>query len=280
MRSSSVKIYFYLIIALIIVSSCRGTREMRSSKQEMQENRILIEQIKANTFRYKALDIKKLTCQIQIKGTDVKLSGTLSSQHNKFVDVNLNKFIPLAKAHLTPKEYSVISILQKGYYAGEYSSLEELLGTSVNYELLQAALTSSIGDLLDTKLNAKNTKVSTVNEQVVLQTIDDISLPMPSLGNQNARQNETLNLSLTILANAQSFLINTVKLVDETNKIDIEIQYSDYLGIEDQNFPTSIKLMLANQGTRLEAKFKMNRISLSKKIDSSFKIPEKYEKLN
>ena len=169
-----------------------------------------------------------------------------------------SKTITVFKAKITPTSFSFYSPLEKVYFKGDYSFLEEMLGAKITFNQLQNLLLGqSIVDLKDQKYTT---------------SIDQ--------GGYKLLPKKQKSLyDIFLLMNPKNFRLNRQILTTDNSRKELNIKYDDYIAVEDQLVPKRITIN-ASEGekyTFMTARF--TKITLNKKINTSYRIPSGYKQI-
>ena len=256
------RIISFLFFLLVLVS-CESKRELVRTKglKNISSKRI-IKKHNATSFVANTLDSKlKVSYSVKNKGksTRVNLKVTLRILKDSIIWIKGSKLINVFRAKITPNSFSYYSPINKGYFKGDFSLLEKMLGTKVTFKQLQNLLIGeSVLDLTKPKY------ISEVSEGLYKLTPKDKS--------------DLYRLSLFF--NPVNFSLNKQLLNSNVDSKILQIQYRNYQKIKEQLMPKKIVIKALEDKdnfTVIDVEFKS--LVLNKQISIPFRIPSGYKSI-
>jgi hypothetical protein len=187
------------------------------------------------------------------------VSVTLRIVKDEVIWLKATKFITVLKAKITPISVQFYSPLEKKYFDGDFSSLEKLLGTEINFEQLQNLL---LGQAIQ---NVKKEKqlVEIQNNAYVLSPKVQANL-----------------FDIFFAVNPSHFKLDRQSIVNSIKEQRLDILYPNYKIIEDEVFPAkiSIRAKQKKKYTNIDLTFKT--VKFNTDVNTSFKIPSNYKRIN
>lgn len=262
---------FSLCLGLLTFSSCKSSKNITGEvSNDMRINtRLILQQVIDNNYNFQGLEVNRMNCVVELGGKKNSFKGIMRVQDNEFVDFTASKFIPIARALLSPKDVSIISYLQKGYYQGDYDLIAEKFGLLVDYQFVQSLLTGSFSELKDKKLKASSFDCYVEGEYYVLKLKSN-----RVFGGSNV-------FAQYLYVNPTTYQIEKLSLVSlSKNDMELAVEYTKHLTIEGRLVPTEMNVEARNGKEVVKVQLQMEKIEFKNNINSSFAISEKYQKLN
>jgi hypothetical protein len=251
---------FQICVLLLLFTSC-GT-----SKRVIDANAIA-EKMSARKVARKHFavnfDKKTIAAKVKVKfdngKTKESVSVTLRIVKDEVIWLKVTKFITILKVKITPTSVQYYSPFLKNYYEGDFSILAQLFGTEINFEQLQNIL---LGQAIQ---NVKKQKQE-------LEIKNNVFLLSPKV------QSNLFKVFYSV--NPSHFKLQKQQIINLKKQQQLDILYSNYKMIEGEVFPTkiSIKAKQKKKYTNIDLTFKT--VKLNTAINTSFRIPANYKRLN
>lgn len=240
--------------------SCGSNKNLNDRAAVVKESskRVLKNHYK-NTFDEATL---KAALKVNFKkGNDSKnFSVSLRIQKDETIWMSGAVFgFPVLKALITPNRVSYYIKPLKTYYEGDFTSLQALLGTDLNFSMLQNIL---VGDAL-LPLKSKNF-VSRIDQQAHLLTLK--------------KENSLAKLFFWI--HPLHYKIEKQEIKSLQKKASLSISYKNYNKINNTYFPDQINIRAKDQQNQAHLRVQYKSVSLGKKLSFPYKIPSGYKKIN
>ncbi len=273
------KIIIPLLITILTFSSCKSTKNIAKNDglAKKQDVKQVLQKINNNTIQYNGLEINKANCSLETENTKISFKASILSQYNEFIDITIVKLLPIARAMLTPDNITVINNLKRGYYQGSYDLIQEMIGIKLEYKQMQDVITGTLPILKKSKLKYSDFECYMSDNTYILRLIEPISFNMQGSALKNT---QPMQVNASIHVDAKSYKIKKIQLVDYNQAKELVINYPEYINVEGKEFPKEIQLRLDDRGKVSTAKITMDKITLKNKVESNFKISDKYKKLN
>ena len=129
-----------LIIALLLLTSCKSTKNTTDSSVENLSTKKII-----SNYYNQSFDKRTINAKINAKYNDSKSSASFSIklrlEKDKTIWMSATKFgFPIAKVKITPSRVSYYEKIQRTYFDGDFSLLSKFLGTELDYDKVQNIL--------------------------------------------------------------------------------------------------------------------------------------------
>ena len=250
----------YLLVLLLVFTACKSKKNMIDNvvvAKKISAKKVVRKHIAAN-FNKKTLD-SKLKVNFNNGKTKQSLTVSLKIIKDEVIYLKGSKFITVFKAKITPTKVSYYSPFAKNYFEGDFSMIKDFLGVEINFEQLQNLF---LGQSLQ---NVKEEKqdLTIVNNSYVLSP---------------EKQSSLFNIFFSV--NPSHFKLDNQYLVNSLQNQRLDISYPSYNLIEDEVFPTSIKIIAkqASKFTNIDLTYKS--VEFNKDVNMSFSIPGSYKRLN
>lgn len=251
---------FIIVIVLLLFSQCTSTlKRKRINLQRIDRNELV--QFASNVNpTYQTLGIK-YSVNIQRDGSSNNLNGNIRILNDSAIWINFNLAlgINLGRALLTVDKFEVVNFRDKSYYFGSYCKTEKMLGTSINYHVLQNILTSTF--LWPDSISPSGKSF------IIDETVDG----------EFILNEQFHDFSSNITIDSKSFKIKEFELSKVSSPIKVTVKYNNYLNIDGRILPQNIKIVLHDNNVETKIEIEFNKITIDKNFKIPFKVPNKYE---
>lgn len=258
-------------VLLCLFFSCKSSKDIVNGRADAQgiDVKHVLTQVSEKNYSYSGLEVNRMNCDVDFLGKQINFKGVMKSQCDQFIDITVSKFIPVARALLSPSEITAVSYLEKGYYQGDYDLLNDLFGVSVDYSFAQSILTGSFAELKDKKLRVSDVSCYKEDDCYVLKW------------KENKVFGRGFLMTQYVYVNSTSFLIEKFHLVSTIKGGEqLMVNYSDYLELENQQVPTNIYLEALSADGVVKANLQWLKVQFKGEVKNNFSLSEKYQKLN
>jgi hypothetical protein len=278
-------------LVLLGFSSCRTTRTVTSSAavKPMATNK-LIRNIENNTFDYKHLTIKKLSCQFDNGKTKTSFKASILAEKDKRITVMLTKLnIPVGRLWLTPDSVKFINYLEKTYFLDDYSYLSSWLDMDLDFNTVNAIISNNIFALQDDKKDPNNLQYQSRVDSG-MYVLESLTRLKSKRSGQKDRVRKPGRKSKPVITDSpvqqlvyvdpETFKLRKIRMKDAVNSRNLSIDFSDFTAIEKQLYPGAIDLRFVSPESTIELNVKLSGFSMEEENEIRFKVPEKYTRIN
>lgn len=247
------------LLFTMIFTSCKAKKNMIDFKaiaKGMSAKKVARKHIAAN-FDRKTLDAK-LKVNFDNEKTNQNLSVSMRIKKDEVIWLKGTKFITIFKAEITPTSVRYYSSFFKNYFEGDFSIIEELLGVKINFEQLQNLF------LGQSFLNVKE-------EDQDVEIVNNAYILSPE------KQTELFDIFFTI--NPAHFKLDQQVILNSEKNLRLEIKYPSYNLIDNEIFPSQIKIKVKNSKRVTAIDLIYKTIVFDSKVETSFNIPSGYKQL-
>lgn len=254
------KYLFRICVLLLFFTSCgtnKSVIDANAIAKKMSARKVARKHVAVN------FDKKTIAAKLKVKFDNGKakenVTVSLRLVKDEVLWLKVSKFITILKVKITPTSVQYYSPFFKNYYEGDFSRLAQLFGTTVNFEQLQNIL---LGQAMQ---NVKKQKQQ-------LEIKDNAYVLSPK------DQSDLFQAFYSV--SPSHFKLDKQQIVNSIKQQQLAILYSNYKIIQSEVIPTkiSISAQQKKQFTQIDATFKS--IKLNTAVNTSFKIPTNYKRLN
>ena len=247
---------FFLILVVVLVSSCKSTKVVSGgSVDEKLSAKSVIKSHYQNENKFKSLNGK-----VKISYSDGESSQNVSVSLRMEKDKAIWMSAPLGivKAYITPERVSFYNKLENEYFDGDFSYLSDLLGTDVDFSILQNLLMGqAIVDLRDQKYTID------IDEGAYRLT--------PKLAGE---------LYKTLFRiEPENFKMDLQQLSQPIEKRLLQISYVNYQKVDNEILPNEIKIKAIAKDKENNIDLEFRNIELNGTVNFPYSIPKGFTEI-
>ena len=247
---------FFLILVVILVSSCKSTKVVSGgSVDDKLSAKSVIKSHYQNENKFKSLNGK-----VKISYSDGESSQNVSVSLRMEKDKAIWMSAPLGivKAYITPERVSFYNKLENEYFDGDFSYLSDLLGTDVDFSILQNLLMGqAIVDLRDQKYTID------IDEGAYRLT--------PKLAGE---------LYKTLFRiEPENFKMDLQQLSQPIEKRLLQISYVNYQKVDNEILPNEIKIKAIAKDKENNIDLEFRNIELNGTVNFPYSIPKGFTEI-
>jgi hypothetical protein len=266
------KIAILSLLTLLVLASCVSKRKLIKQPLKEYGEEFLIEKMQGSQAEFEYLSAR---CNISLLSNKVRteLKGQIRMHYDSIIWISLSPALGIEVARLMVGYDSIrfLNRLEKTYFEGDYQLITRFLGTSIDFNMVQALMLGN-----DFSYYENNT---------FRASIDGYTYKLSTTGRKKLRkylkQSETPDILVQSLwLNPENYRINKIHLKefgDENKRLHIEYLKHDYL--EGHFFPVQLRLEVYQQNQRIEIMIDLNSVEINKPQTFPFKVPDRYQKL-
>lgn len=292
-RINTIRISIFGLVCLVLLglSSCKTARVVtKAAVVRPMSTSKLVRNIENNSFDYKHLAIKKISCQFDNGKTKTSFKASILAEKDKQIIVLISKLnIPVGRLFLTPDSVKFINYLEKNYFLDDYSYLSSMLDMDLDFETIHAIISNNIFSLGDEKRD-KEIRDYEAKIDSGMYVLESVKRLKPRKENQNISERRQARKAQKIIVNAPvkqtiyvdpvTYKLRKIKMVDAANSRSLNIDFSDFVPVEKQLYPGEMSLHFVSPGSFMQLSIKFAGFSTDAEKDIRFKVPEKYTRIN
>lgn len=247
------------VVFVVVLTACKTKKSLIDSSvlaEEMAAKKVARKHVAAN-FDKKTVDAK-LKASFNNGKLKQSFSVSFKMKKDEVIWLKGTKFITLFKAKFTPTSVRFYSSLNKTYFDGDFSMLQKILGTDINFNQLQNLL---LGQSL---MNVKKKK-----QEVIIQNNSYVLSP-----------NEPEKLfDIFFSVNPSHFKLDKQSIVNSRKNQRLDVVYPLYNVFDGVVFPSEIKIKAKQQGSFTNIDFSLRSVEFNTDVNTSFSIPKGYKQI-
>jgi len=266
------KVVYWLFIAFIgaLTFSCKvQEKDNVKIKIKTRSPNFLVKKLKSNEFQFETISGKAAVSVIDSAGKKKSFKIHIRIRKDSIIWMSITSFsIEAARVAITKDSVKFINRLNKEYFIGDFSYINRVFGTDLDYQMMEALL---IGNSLDFDVNERvNSRVDRKKELYYLGTVKKRKIKKELKKEKEKIKGEGQVLWLDPI----TFKVKEL-LLTSGNHGSLAGTYSDYKEVEEQLIPFELHFLLkVTTSNILEIKY--SKFSSGKSLSYPFKISLKY----
>jgi hypothetical protein len=256
----------FLLFALISLEGCKIKKHTVKEEAKVFETpEDIFAELNHNTAEFEWFSTR-FSGNVIWGGRNQSIGGAIRIRKDSAIYISVTPAlgIEVVRLIISPDSVKYVNRLENNYYVGDNSFINKMLGTNLDFFMLQSLLTGNDFPHFETTY-----------------FIMSIEREMVKLSNQHRRKigNPSVVLSQNIFIETNNFKIRKNNISDNSGK-NISAAYGDWALIEDQLFPTTVELVFKDKSTHAELFLKLNKMDINLPQNMSFRIPPRYEEIS
>ena len=247
---------FLLVLIVIFVCSCKGAKVVSDGTIDSRLSaKSVIKSHYQNTF-----DFKTLSGKVKMDysdGTSSK-SFSVSLRMEKDKAIWISAPLSIVKAYITPTRVSFYNKLQNEYFDGDFSYLSNLLGTEIDFKMLQNLLLGEA--LLDLR-----------SEKYELSITESTYQLKPRIAKELYK--------ILFKVEPKNYKMAVQQLAQPSEERLLEISYENYQKVDNQVLPNEVKIKAITDDTDSRVNLEYRNMELNRKLNFPYKIPNGYKEI-
>ena len=280
------KIITLLLLFTLTVSSCKSKKNLAKQAPLVQID-TSIEKCRMDFKTGKALSKRmydseldftyasaKLSCELAIDSEDQSFSVSVRCRKDSVIWLSLSKLgIDAVRILITKDTVKfTMGLTEKKYFIGDFSYINQMLHTDLDYDMLQALLFGNSAAFHDDDDKLKPGRDRSTC-QYFLSTVRKRHLKRISQGTEIPAESYQ-----TIWLDPNTFKISTLDFTDIQTKRKFSAAYSDFKKVDKYLAPFKLLYTISAE-KNIKADISYSRISINEPQNFPFKIPPSYERI-
>jgi len=252
------KISCLLIFSFLLVS-CGSKKNIVDSSAEAKNLSSLENKLETKKPDFKALNgVMSVNFKTEENSVNLRVNFRIKKDSAIWMSAKIAGLIPIAKALITPNKVSFYQKINKEYFEGDYTLIEDLLGVPINYDQLQKLI---LGQAL---INPFQSKAQFSQDETYY-------FIRRSYNQQLSYQSSWLKKSLDL---------KKQHLVHQQKDQQLFINYDQYEYLSGNSYPVDYFILASDVGSQVRIGIKVKKIEQVNSINLPFSIPDNYTKMS
>lgn len=255
LKRSTVK-PFLLGVMVLFISSCKSTKVVSGGAvDDRLSAKAVIKAHYQNETNFKTLNGK---VRIGYSDGEDSQNVSVSLRMEKDKAIWMSAPLGIVKAYITPDRVTYYNKLENEYFDGDFTYLSELLGTDVDFAILQNLLTGqAIVDLRE--------------EKYTIDIAEEAYRLVPKL--------QGVLYKTLFKIEPKNFKMAVQQLSQPLEKRLLEITYENYQSVGKAIFPNEIRVKAISEDNENNIELEFRNIEFNGAINFPYRIPSGYKKI-
>ncbi len=263
----NIKILAFLLPAIVLFEGCRPAREVTPDIDPlvMAPQKVLMA-VHAHQASFDFFSTR-FSGTATLDDRNYSVSGNIRIRKDSAIYVSVAPFlgIEIARAMITPDTVKFINRLENTYFVGDMRFINNMLGTDLDFYMLQSILVGSDFNHFTTD----NFQVRKDRGMMLLHA---------SARKREGKSSQTYQHNLWL--DYKTWRIQQALLFQPDEKRVIRTNYQNFQNVDGQEFPAEVSLEFSDPVSRAELSMKYSRTSLNNPRQMTFSIPPRYSPLD
>lgn len=271
MSKSKVLYWIFIVCVGTFIFSCKvQEKDNIKVKVKTRSPKFLVKKLKEKEFQFKTVSAKASVAVVDSAGKKTGFKTHLRIRKDSAIWVSISKLsIEAARVVITIDSVKIIDRINKEYFIGDFSYINKVFGTDLDYQMMEALL---IGNSLDFDEKERvNSRVDRKKGLYYLSTVKKRKVKKELKKEKEKIKNDGQVLWLDPL----TFKVKELLLTSPESARSLSGVYSNYKEIDEQLLPYELHFLLKS-ATSSTVDVKYSKFSSGKKLTFPFKISSKY----
>jgi len=280
-------------LLFIVVSwavSCKAPAELPKVEAKPISTNRLLKKVEENAFNYEYLTIKNIRCNFSSSTSKATFKINLKTKQDEKILVSISKLnIPVGRVLLTPDSVKYVNYIDHEYFIDDYTFLNSFLHIDVDFGTIQSIISNNAFSYRNDPKNKdyRTFKSFIESNMYVLQSekekkIDklDEKNKVQKIERRLKRLDDQALIIQRMFFAPESFSLTKLELDDKTNRRNMYMTFSDFVQVENMDYPSTMNLNFLSPEEKLNMKIKLSGFSTDEISSFELNIPEKYEQIH
>lgn len=263
LKQLTVPTVFFALMLLVSCGPIRETVAPDPTRHTLQET---LAGIRQNETSFKSLNAR-FSGSATIEGSYYSINGTLRIKKDSAIFVSVAPLlgIEIARLLVTPDTVKMVNRIENTFYAGNMEILNRMLGTYLDYHMLEALLTGNDFN----HFSARDFHVSTNNGDLIL------------FSRNRHPQNlaEGVRFQNRLVVNSKTYRITENVLHENEAQRNLQVRYLGFSRVDNQLVPREISMIFSDRSGQTSVDLQFSRIVLNEESSFAFNIPGHYREI-
>ena len=246
-----------LFVFLILSFGCKSVKNV-TTNGELDKKISSRQLIKEHTQTFTKFKTLQSRVKVEYTQGDIGQTHSINLRMEKNKTIWLSATLGIVRAKITPAKVSFYNKLDNTYFDGDFSLINDLLGTDLDFNKVQNLL---LGEALF-DLNANNYKADIHEKSYLLQP---------------KRQSELLEIFM--LLNPTHFKMDSQQITQSRKQRLLQIDYKNYQKVGKQILPKNVNIIALEGNFETQINMEFKSVSLDSDLRFPFRIPTGFKEI-
>ena len=268
----SLKKLLFVVFLWIAAAACTTPRSIIKAPLKSQGESYLLEKMSAAETKFTSLSSRISITLVDEKKSKTNLNGQLRILKDSIIWISLSPALGIEAARLVLTQDSIkfINRLDKTYFIGDFNFVNQIFGTTVDFDMVQAIITGN--------------DMENYEDEKFRGSIDQLEYKLTATNRLKRKkilkQTDTPNVLVqNIWLDPSTFKITRINLKEFNDEnIKLQASYTDFEAINNQLIPLSIQFEI-HGGKKFDLFFNYSKIEMDNQLSFPFKVPDSFNKM-
>jgi len=279
--------FFVLLLVGTFITSCKGKKQITNNvtplittpdststdkcRLDYKSGKVLSKNLKDNELDFKYASAK-INCELTFENEEHSFNISVRCRKDSIIWLSISKMgIDAARALITKDTVKImLGLTEKKYFVGDFTYINELLQTNLDYDMLQALLFGNSANFYDEDEKLKPGK-DKINCSYFLSTVKKRNLKKINNGDKQPEENYQ-----TIWMHPNTFKIIMLEFDDVKTKRKFNACYDEFTVVDKYLAPFKLVYSISAE-KNIKAELKFTKLNLNEVLNFPFRIPSSYE---
>ncbi len=264
------------VIFSLLILNCRPVRNFKSERRKVDVdsiyNEIRMREVKYDNFSF------KYSAKVKTKDDKFNFNGQIKILRDSIIWASLTPGfgIEMARVYLTRDTVKFLNRLNSTYFIGDYSYINKLLGFNIDYNTIQSILTNEFFIYPDKGKRIRHLskyKAFMEKEAFLLEPSGDDTA-------YYAKKSISKDIIQKLFIHPELYKLFKISLNDSCAGQNMDLEFSDYIDINNSKFPQNLYLRLNNKSDSIRININYQKITVNTELKFNYKVPDKYKQIH
>jgi hypothetical protein len=276
-----------VILSLMVMFGCKHAEKVVVPERKIKRLGVsrVIRLVEDNGLKYNTLNVGRVNVSFEKENKTTSIKGSYKISKDSVIQVSAQKLaIPVGKLEANPDSFTAVYHLEKEVYQGSYNFISELIGSDVDFNIIQSVLGFQLYSFKQTEdeKDFRDYYIDIVDEMYKISSLHDRKLRKlekneDKLGRLKNRLSDRHLMKQDIFVDPDMFVIRKMVFDDLEVERVLTIEFSEFSQINQQFFPGNIRLTISGS-ENMVLNIQLSRITIDEPANFGFNIPERYSR--
>ena len=283
----------YIIFLLFLAGTVLFTTSCKTGQKIQIRKNKEVKPIKLGKLYKSVLDSQLVYTEAQAKfscnykdekeNRNFSFSGTMRIKRDSIIWLTLSPAmgIEVVRIMLTPDSIAFLNRTNSTYYTGGYEHLNKIFQIELDFYTFQGIMMNELFGYPYTKRTnryLKKFKASSKDGMYQFQSFSEKKINKKL--KKSARKPKLELIVQNIDIEPETFKIHKVLIIDYITDRTLHIKYSDFMNLQNTNFPDKIKITFTQIEGKTDISIDYGKITITEGLRYPFKISSKYKRID
>ena len=263
------RLFIFVLMAALLLPSCHTRRSIIKAPLKEEGAAYLLERLDHSELKFDWFSAR-FSARFSEGNKSTDLRGQIRIRKDSVIWISFSPALGIEMARLMITQDSVVFMnrIDKIFFEGDYQFVNRFLGTSVDFDMIQALVIGNDFQFYETStfraaVDGGEYRLSTTGRRKTVKMVEED--PVPLIQN--------------IWLDPESFKISRVDMKEyggDSKKL--EVRYEDFVKLNDQRIPSKLSFLVTGD-QKISLSIRYTRTAHDEAVTFPFSIPSEYQRL-